>query len=366
MHLSGWPSFLRSCGTSIESVFVVPGNHDAVRKIAGGKLIQSMHHSIKASDDLSTDDVIRGFLTDEEARDLLYKPLNNYNEFALNFFCSLLPPDRTIAERKLFLNDGSELRLLGLNSAFVSSESDKQGTLYVDPAAKNVIKESGVEKVVLCHHPYTWLHKGMELNDHLDVVTRLQLFGHDHTNRINVARDFVRVFASAAHPDRKEPGWEPGYNLIELTVSGGGAARQLDVGVHVRVWQQQPGQFRAKMDKENDVFQQSIPLDPWSAPKEEVEEGCAVQEEEASDHATTNADALGSDPMDSIRDISVRYLKLSFSQKNAIAGALGLLEEDDAGQPDFERFRRVLIRARERGLIEALDQALNDSQGRNS
>src|ERR1035441_7179038 len=44
-------------------------------------------------------------------------------------------------------------------------------------------------------------------------VARLHLFGHDHTSRIVPGRDWVQVSASAAHPDRTEPGWEPGYNL---------------------------------------------------------------------------------------------------------------------------------------------------------
>ena len=59
--------------------------------------------------------------------------------------------------------------------------------------------------------------------------------------------------------------------------------------------------------------------------------------------------------MDTLREISVRFFKLTLSQKSAIAGKLNLLEEEDANQPDFERFRRVLLRARERGIVENLD-----------
>ena len=62
--------------------------------------------------------------------------------------------------------------------------------------------------------------------------------------------------------------------------------------------------------------------------------------------------------MDTLRDISVRFFKLSLSQKSAIAGKLGLLEDEDVDQPDFERFRRVFLRARARGLVEDLDRAV--------
>jgi hypothetical protein len=68
--------------------------------------------------------------------------------------------------------------------------------------------------------------------------------------------------------------------------------------------------------------------------------------------------------MDTLRDISIRFFKLTLSQKSAIAGKLNLLEEEDANQPDFERFRRVFLRARERGLVSDLDREVTEAAGR--
>ena len=68
--------------------------------------------------------------------------------------------------------------------------------------------------------------------------------------------------------------------------------------------------------------------------------------------------------MDTLRDVSIRFFKLTLSQKSAIAGKLNLLEEEDANQPDFERFRRVLIRARDRGLVSALDREVREAADR--
>ena len=84
------------------------------------------------------------------------------------------------------MNDGSVLRLTGLNSAFVSSQADQPGDLFVDSACFQVSRERGVEHVALCHHPFTWIRNGAALKDHLDDVARIQLFGHDHTNRIEL------------------------------------------------------------------------------------------------------------------------------------------------------------------------------------
>jgi hypothetical protein len=356
----------RGCGTTLSAVFVIPGNHDVVRSIAGRPLVQALHHDIKNASEGALEGLLRGLLSDQEAARLLYEALGPYNAFAGQFFCDLLPPERTIARRDLRLNDGSILRLSGFNSAFVSSAADDEGQLFVDPACFQLVRERGVEHLVMCHHPYSWLRQGAALEDFLGVVARIHLFGHDHTSRIFLGRDWVRVAASAAHPDRTEPGWEPGYNLLDLSVEAEGNHRHLKIGTHVRIWQQRPGEFRAKTDRGADVFMQTIRLDAWIPPA--PMEGLAAPAEATSAIAPgqqpPNQESARSDPMDTLRDISIRFFKLTLSQKSAIAGKLNLLEEEDANQPDFERFRRVFVRARERGLVNDLDQAVKEEADR--
>jgi 3',5'-cyclic AMP phosphodiesterase CpdA len=349
----------RGCGTKLSSVFVIPGNHDVVRKIASRNLIQTIHRDIKSASAVGLDIFLRGLLVDEETSRLLYEALGPYNTFAGQFFCDVLPPERTIARRDLILNDGSILRLSGLNSAFVSSAADKARDLFIDPACFQLLREQGVEHLVMCHHPFSWLRQGDALQDFLNVFARVHLFGHEHVSRIDMGRDWVRIAASAAHPDRTDPGWEPGYNLIELKVEGSGNDRGLVVEAHVRVWQQRPGEFRAKTDRGADVFRQTIRLDAWmpvepappttSAQSGEPPHPSPVEQPPATEPAR-------SDPMDTLRDISIRFFKLTLSQKSAIAGKLNLLEDEDANQPDFERFRRVFLRARDRGLVNDLDR----------
>jgi len=67
--------------------------------------------------------------------------------------------------------------------------------------------------------------------------------------------------------------------------------------------------------------------------------------------------------MNHIRELSIRFFKLTLSQKAEIAGRLGLLEDEDVNQPDFERFRRVFIRARDRDLVEQLDREVTAANG---
>lgn len=352
-----------ACGTTSECIFVIPGNHDVVRSMASRPMVQALHHQIKSTDPLFVDGVLRSILQDSDSSRTLYAPLDQFNLFAGQFFCDVSAPMSTIATRSLKLNDGSTLKLMGLNSALVSSQTDKPGSLFVDPACLQIPRERGVEYVVLCHHPFSWLGQGEALKGHLNDVARLQLFGHEHTNRIEMQRDTVRIAASAAHPDRTEHGWEPGYNLVELNVVNNGAERKLKIEAHVRIWQTNPGQFRAKMDRDRYVWKHDIELDAWTPPLVESKttdlfEAVSTYVDPA-EHDAKIVQASGGDPMDNLRSIGVRFFKLTLSQKSEIAGKLGLFEEEDLNQPDFVRFRRVFERARDRNLIAELDAEVN-------
>lgn len=344
-----------ACCCPKSSVFVVPGNHDVVRSSADHNLVQMIHDRIKQSHNPGAE--IAKQLRDPEACRLLYRSLDNYNQFALQFFCDLLPPERTRATRDLKLDDGSTLRLWGLNTSFVSSSNDNKGSLFVDQASLQIVRERGVVNLVVAHHHLSWLRQDRELEDHLNDVARLQLFGHVHTNRVDMNRDYVRLTASAANPDRHEQGWEPGYNLIELSVKGGGGERTLSVRSHVRVWQTAPGGFYSKRDRLGDeVFAHSIALESWT-PSLESAQVASVTPQSVPDSATMPIE--GGEAMDTLRDLGLRFYRLSFSKKSEIAGRLDLLEEEDMRLPDHERFRRVFIRAHERGKLKELSEAVS-------
>lgn len=348
---------LRS-GSSMKSVFVVPGNHDVVRKQADSLMVQLVHNAIKNAGDYTSREIAR-HLGEPEAQRLLYQSLENYNQFALQFFCDLMPPNRTRAQRDVTLNDGSTLRLWGLNSAFVSSSQDKPGDIFVDPASFQITREKGVVNLVVTHHHLSWLRQSQEFEDHFNSVAPVQIFGHVHLNRIARDRDYLRLTASAANPDRSERGWEPGYNLIELSITGGPEDRVLQTRSHVRIWQVSAAAFNAKMDRRSLSFDHNISLENWHPPVDRVQtcDDALVVEPEVAAMESGRGDA-----MDSLRDLGLRFYQLSFSKKLEIAGRLGLLEEEDMRLPDHERFRRVFIRAGERGIVQEFDNAVTTAE----
>ncbi|MDK2126228.1 metallophosphoesterase [Parachitinimonas caeni] len=342
-----------ACGCNTDSIFVVPGNHDVVRSVADANVVKMVHDQIKKSNNPRKE--IDRQLADPDARTYLYKSLVNYNNFASKYQCALSPPDNTRAIRTLTLNDGSLLRLWGVNTTFVSSSADKQGDLFVDTATLQIPREDGVINLVVGHHDLSWIRQQRELADHLSHVAPIQMFGHVHTNRITMERDFIRLIASAAIPEREEAGWEPGYNLIHISVEGQSTNRKLNIHTHVRVWQTAPSGFRAKMDKEDPIFKHSIALPDWNPPQLPMAHSDGpiqlAQEPEVT------LDEKLDDPL-ALRNLIYRFSRLSFSTKTIIAKQLGLLENDELRLPTKEQFRHVASRARERGLLDKLKDAV--------
>lgn len=66
--------------------------------------------------------------------------------------------------------------------------------------------------------------------------------------------------------------------------------------------------------------------------------------------------------MISMRALSVQFFTLTFSKKLEIANSLDLSEEGDTALSDRERFRCVLLRAQERGILDSLEEAIQSHQ----
>jgi len=343
-------------GVPVSIIFVCPGNHDVARKVSGSPAVQACHKDLKAATDLSLDAQMKGLLEEPTSGALLYKSIEAYNQFAVRFFCDLSPHTRTMVQRSLQFKDGSKLVMTGLNSTFISSEADKPNELLVDPSFRQLIRTPGEVNLVMCHHPFDWLRNGDVLKDHLNDVAPVQLFGHKHVERIERTTECVRVAAGSMQPERHKAGWSPGYNIIKLDIEGDGAQRRLNVDVTVLVLQEGPTKFNSKRTKEDkDVWSHSIPLAEWhcpdtSSPKIETTKLVTLEEK--------------NDPMSSLRDISIRFFKLTLSQKSAIVGKLELLPDSSENQETFMLFKNALLLAQSKGLLEAVDSEIRNFEGK--
>ena len=258
---------------------------------------------------------LRKWMRSKIASDVIFGPIDNYNRFAAKFLCALRPyidtdgtgevPGRPFALRDLELNDGSTLRLWGFNTVLVSDDADDERRMMIDPAAAQIEERDGICNIVMAHHPFNWLKNRKAFEDRCNAVAKIQLFGHEHTRRVDEGKRYLRIRAGAMHPDRDEPDWKPGYNWIDISVDRVDCKRKLVVRLWVR--QYETDNFLAIPDPDdNPVWVNSYDLPEWSAPvapKAEAKTGEATVQVQESLTMQTSAPV-------SIRSVTIKFFKL--------------------------------------------------------
>lgn len=347
-------------GCSLERIFVVPGNHDVDRSvIRGSASVRNVQTAISHSS--KKEQELREQFQDAETGRSLLAPLGAYNDFAKRFDCQVFAPNRLFWTQDLHLDDHTVLRIYGLTSTLLSGAGgvdDKRGDLYLSPLQTVLNPVDGVVNSVMCHHPPEWFLDHEEVEDAISGRGAVQFFGHRHRQRLRFDRFFIRFSSAAVNPDRNEAGWEPGYNLVQLTTSTKEGERFLDIEAHLRVWQTDPDMFRAKMATPTDVvfrhqlrIHGTVPSQSKHVPmgaeglgtaKTKILSGCseepAVEDKKMGDERT--------------RNLVLRFWDLASSQRREIATELGLLENEEIRLPEAERYGRALVRAGERGLLD--------------
>lgn len=336
-----------AAGCDRTSVLVCPGNHDVDQAvIRNSTSIRDAQDAIRrGSDGFEQQRELDQRLSEVDAARALFSPLTEFNEFAARYNCTFYAGDNFYWERDFILNDGSVLRIRGLNSALLSGLSDRAGTLMLGARASTMLQHDGVEYMVMSHHPPSWLLDMGEARRNFDARTRLQLFGHEHDSRCDMGVDLVRLYAGSVNPHRGEQGWSPGYNIIDMSVEGTDATRSLQVTVRVREWTNSPLIFRAQLDRNGqEVRNVSIRLQQWNAPTMPVASLAGACDMPVTPVATPAPEADGAV---GVREGVHRFFRLSASQKSELIGRLNLANDDDREFPDFERYKRALARAKQ-------------------
>jgi predicted phosphodiesterase len=363
-----------TAGCALENVFVIPGNHDVNRRAAQAPVQQGARADLRRRAANEVEGELRRYLHDRMSAQVLFDPIENYNHFAAKFLCALgpygqtgsgAPPDtenasRPFATRDLPLNDGSVLRLWGFNSVLVSDAQDAEGQMLLDPAAAQIPAELGVTHLVMCHHPFNWLKNRAGFQDRIEQVAKLQLFGHEHSRRIEDNRRFLRIRAGALQPDRDEPDWKPGYNWIDLAVSGTGENRQLDVQAWVR--QHERSTFIPVPNPERqDPWHMPIPLPVWHAPAivPVAQQGPAQISEPQAPVVEVPVTPSSPAPV-TLRSVTLKFFKLKEHEQRRVIVQLELDDETDHDLKDYELAIAAVRRSEQRGRLAELDVKIDD------
>jgi predicted phosphodiesterase len=358
-----------AAGCPIENVFVIPGNHDVDRTAEAGPVQVMARANLRKIVARKLNDEIRKWMRDRASANVIFGPIENYNRFAAKFLCALRPyladlktpqqggeepPATPFARRDLKLNEGSILRLWGFNSVLVSDVHDDENLMLVDPAASQIEREDGVAHLVMCHHPFEWIRNKRTFEDRLNAVAAIQLFGHEHTRRIDEARRYIRIRAGALQPDRDDEEWKPGYNWIDVSIVRSEGKRYLVVKTWVRM--HEVAQFIAVPDLDgNEVWENCFVLPEWTGaaaiPVDGKKEDAAVQVLES---PMTRA----STPV-TVRSVTIKFFKLKEHEQRRVIAQMKLDKPGDRDLKDYEFVINVVRRSRDEGRLQELDALLD-------
>jgi GTPase-associated adaptor domain/Calcineurin-like phosphoesterase len=342
-------------GCPFAKVFVVPGNHDIDRSIVDRvPSVRNARNAIANAQAHHRERELRTQFSDPETGRSLLQPLAAYNDFAKLFSCQVYPPDHLYWKQDLPIGGGITLRLHGLTSAILSGNNDtRDGPLYVSPLQTVLEPADDVANLVMMHHPPDWLIDQDDVNNAICIRSVMHFFGHKHSQRITQERNYVRYEAGAVNPDRYEAAWRPGYNLIEISVSGAAVGRMLDVRSHLLQYQSVPiERFVPIRTRDNsDVFVDSFAM-PATSPTAPVEDAPDPAIAVYTAEVPVDVEAAMGD--EDTRNLVSRFWKLTMSQRREIALGLGLIDDSELQLPEPERYGRALLRAGERGLLNEL------------
>lgn len=349
-------------------VWVIPGNHDVCRnRVKESKPIRDQHERFRTIEvQHQLHEEMQNALSDPECSRFLYRPIEEYLAFAGKFSCPI-EPDKYYWQDDILLNDGSILRLRGLNSTLISDEYDnkRDKKLILGTHQVRIKQESGITYLVLCHHPPDWLLDGDEISQILNIKSKIQLFGHKHKQRQLHIKDGEQVdtliiSAGAVHPERVEIDWKPQYNFIALEVTGRNSSRVLEVLLFRRKWNNEKRKFEAVPNTNSQEYLEfSLTLPPWNGsldstqplePLMEAHSQNSSEEEKKSQPEDTQAKPVD----DPARSLAYRFLTLQYHQIMNIATKLDLISDEDKGLQDFELYKNFFIKAKTKGNLDRL------------
>jgi predicted MPP superfamily phosphohydrolase len=357
-----------ACGCPLERIFVIPGNHDVDRRVIQNNL--SCRNALRAVATANATDrereLFQQFQHADTGRDLLAS-IETYNAFAARFNCQVYTPERLFWQQDLPLDDKTVLRIYGLTSTLLSWSAirdDRPQELYLSPLQTVLDPLDGHVNVVMCHHPPDWCMDNDDIEDAVRGRAPVHFFGHKHRQRITRDPSFIRFSSGAVNPDRREPGWEPGYNLVRVSTSEDRGERFLDVEAQLLVWQTNPDTFRPKQSETGDVFRHrlrirgSVPLRQMdlsatsissTSESASVVEVVTVVEQEIVEPTMSD---------DKTRNLVLRFWNLASSERREIALELRLIEPEDIRLPEAERYGRAFQKAGELGLLDRVAEEI--------
>lgn len=222
---------------SPSDVYCVPGNHDVNQAIVNGSdLIFTAQNAVDEESTIDDADKTFSKYISNNNFNALFKPIDEYNEFAKRFECDI-SSNNIFWQKDFVLEDNLKLRIVGINSSFLSNrtdhQKDKPDRLMYIGQAQIPCYETDVATLLMCHHPpQCWKFKD-DILQRINKRADIQLYGHMHSQSVEIMDENVMLYSGAVHPTRTVD-WLPRYNWITISSKTENDERILKVEIYPR------------------------------------------------------------------------------------------------------------------------------------
>jgi predicted phosphodiesterase len=336
---------------SKSSVYCVPGNHDVNQDVAKeSHVIYQIQCALDNASSLdNADKIFEKNIYDKYFSDLLFKPIEEYNNFASKFGCET-DSNKFYWVHQFNLDYGMKLSIQGINSCLISNADDHKVKLgevrrmYVGQA-QIPFRDRDTVNMILCHHPPECWKFYDDFGEKFNRRADIQLYGHKHTQSIELTEENVTICSGATHPTRGDD-WNPRYNWITLECIKIGEKRVIKIELFPRI-----------LDKFRDRF----------IPEKDAIEHCLHIDKKREEHLIDNPNSIPlirtdhqevSEQKDSEYDKSFNYGDLIYDffdltkfKQTKILNELNLLDEKDWGKPYTRIINDVIEKAAQNNLL---------------
>jgi hypothetical protein len=234
-----------SIGVEIHQVQMVPGNHDLDRSELSYSGKQILDH-IRAGGAKEYEDILNN-PTDRAA---LFARFKDYGRFSFGYNCPLNNDGAFASEMMVNIAPGRAIRFIRLNSSLLchGPERDEHPELMIGARQFTIPRTSGVENIILVHHPLDWYKDQDQVRNYIRSRARVFISGHEHNPKVTVDNvepgcDVMMLAAGATVPYKSDGVFTFTYNIIEFDwdeeIDG------LSVKMHPRAWNAQRTCFEA-------------------------------------------------------------------------------------------------------------------------
>ena len=347
-------SIADSIGIPNSGIFCVPGNHDVDQSIAAtSPVLYSTQQALDAADAIDkVDELFEKYVNDPAADNILFKAIENYNDFAKQYSCDF-HLQQLNWKGDFELDFGLTLRLHGMNSCYISNKDDRmQGEgrpMYIGQSQLPLHRKD-VVYMTICHHPpEIWKFKG-NLEGRLNKRAAIQLFGHQHTQEISLSEDNLIIKLGATHPVRKGE-WKPSYCWLTVESSNIETERSIDLCIFPRVLSEDRDAFIADPNycKEKNYICHSIPIDKKR--KRDLSDGVIADES-----LLPIPQIETKEPSD--RELIYRFCEVPFIKQTEILLRFSLLDSPQMGTRYSTMINDIIKRARTMGIYNDFRDAI--------